>query len=164
MCSRPLAMALAHVVLLTQAILMSHAHEGKRRDGAAHGDNDDDFYVDGYYADTSVCNDEEAALDDINKWSCAIFGSKSGKAVSGCSRSGHPKGLPTGRRLTTNTTCPYSGSTVGRLDAGSSNPNGIGALQMDKACDELVPNSFPYVSVGGGDYNPMDDSLVMDCR
>jgi len=49
------------------------------------------------------------------------------------------------------------------LDAGSSNPNGIGALQMDKACDELVPNSFPYVSVGGGDYNPMDDSLVMDC-
>ena len=170
-CYSTLAMTLAHTVLLTQEISTSHAHEGTNGGGTTYGD-DDDFYVDGTWAKPGDCAATGGANQHLGDgagadeaWTCAIFGSKSGKAVSGCSsHGGHPRGLPSSRRLSTTGTCPYSGSIVGRLDAGSSNPNGITALQMDKECGELVPNSFPYVSVGGGDYNPMDDTLVMDCR
>jgi len=67
------------------------------------------------------------------------------------------------RQLAGAATCGYKGSTVGRIDRGTSNPLGTDALMMKAECHTMLANSMPYVSVGGGDYNPMAQSLVMDC-
>ena len=139
---------------------------------------DDDFIIDSCTATQCIRygddydGDSNASYDVA--WTCAVMGSSTGKAVSGCSFSRTPKsgftsssstafsGTWSGTKATSTGTCPWSGTEIARIDSGSSNPNGANiTLAMEKECSAYGSGFKTFVSKGGDDYQ--NNELVVAC-